>query len=88
LGGKACNINVYFIFTEDAMFWRAIVQLGLIDEFFREVKSKLDVLKASMIKNYVPVGGNVLYLIHCEVCPGFELRALSCLNFCNQFALL
>ncbi|XP_060598089.1 uncharacterized protein LOC132751892 [Ruditapes philippinarum] len=41
---------------EDAMFWRAIVQLGLIDEFFREVKSKLDVLKASMIKNYVPVG--------------------------------
>lgn len=41
---------------EDAMFWRAIVQLGLIDEFFREVKSKLDVLKASMVKNYVPVG--------------------------------
>ena len=39
------------------MFWRAIVQLGLIDEFFREIKSKLDVLKVSMIKNFVPLTG-------------------------------
>lgn len=41
---------------EDTMFWRAIVQLGLVDEFFREIKAKLDVLKANMIKNYVPTG--------------------------------
>ncbi|KAL4218452.1 Glucocorticoid modulatory element binding protein 2 [Mactra antiquata] len=50
------NKNMHDDEDEDAMFWRAIVQLGLIDEFFREVKSKLDVLKASMIKNFVPVG--------------------------------
>lgn len=40
---------------DDKMFWKAIVELGLVDEFFREIKAKLDVLKHSMIKNYVPV---------------------------------
>lgn len=40
---------------EDVMFWRAIVQLGLIDEFFREIKSKLDLLKVTMIKQFVPI---------------------------------
>lgn len=53
-------ITGHLFFAEDAMFWRAIVQLGLIDEFFREVKTKLDILKASMIKNYVPVGGKLM----------------------------
>lgn len=40
---------------DDKLFWKAIVELGLVDEFFREIKSKLDVLKHSMIKNYVPL---------------------------------
>ena len=44
-------------FIDDKMFWKAIVELGLVDEFFREIKAKLDVLKHSMIKNYVPVEG-------------------------------
>ena len=45
------------LFVEDKMFWKAIVELGLVDEFFREIKSKLDGLKHSMIKNYVPIDG-------------------------------
>lgn len=40
---------------DDKMFWKAIVELGLVDEFFREIKSKLDVLKHNLIKNYVPL---------------------------------
>ncbi|KAL3887905.1 hypothetical protein ACJMK2_000292 [Sinanodonta woodiana] len=40
---------------DDQMFWKAIVELGLIDEFFREIKSSLDILKNSMIKNFVPL---------------------------------
>ena len=44
-------------FIDDKMFWKAIVELGLVDEFFREIKSKLDVLKHNLIKNYVPLEG-------------------------------
>lgn len=48
---------VILIILDDVMFWRAIVQLGLVDEFFREVKAKLDVLKADMVRNCVPKEG-------------------------------
>ena len=48
------------LLTDDVLFWRAIVQLGLVDEFFREVKAKLDVLKGEMVKNCVPLEGNCL----------------------------
>ncbi|KAH3748667.1 glucocorticoid modulatory element-binding protein 1-like isoform X2 [Dreissena polymorpha] len=41
--------------SDDVMFWRTIVQLGLIDEFFREIKAKLDVLKGNMVRNCIPL---------------------------------
>lgn len=43
--------------SDDVMFWRTIVQLGLIDEFFREIKAKLDVLKGNMVRNCIPLEG-------------------------------
>ena len=56
---KFCGVIVCLLFsTEDQLFWRAIVQLGLVDEFFREIKSKLDMLKFNMVKNFVNLTGN------------------------------
>ncbi|XP_052762931.1 transcription regulator spe-44-like [Mya arenaria] len=37
---------------DDVTFWRTIIQLGLSDEFFREIKSHLDTLKGNMVKNW------------------------------------
>lgn len=40
---------------EDRLLWQGIVELGLIDEFFREIKASLDLLKNTMVKRLVPV---------------------------------
>ncbi|XP_060076341.1 uncharacterized protein LOC132555968 [Ylistrum balloti] len=40
---------------EDRLLWKGIVELGLVDEFFREIKASLDVLKNGMIKRQVPL---------------------------------
>lgn len=60
------------------MFWKAIVELGLIDEFFREIKSKLDVLKHNLIKNYVPFEGKFLSILDCRSPSLFIIY-----KFCN-----
>lgn len=39
---------------EDRMLWKGIVELGLVDEFFREIKASLDVLKNRMVRRMVP----------------------------------
>lgn len=40
---------------EDRLLWKGIVELGLVDEFFREIKASLDGLKNGMIKRQVPL---------------------------------
>lgn len=40
---------------EDRLLWQGIVELGLIDEFFREIKASLDLLKNTMVKRLVPI---------------------------------
>ncbi|XP_071143043.1 glucocorticoid modulatory element-binding protein 1-like [Mytilus edulis] len=40
---------------EDRLLWQGIVELGLIDEFFREIKASLDLLKNTMVKRLVPL---------------------------------
>lgn len=76
-----------FLHTDDVVFWRAIVQLGLVDEFFREVKARLDVLKANMVKNFVPVDGKAytvyksltkLVAVTTITCQGFEVLDFVC----------
>ncbi|XP_013418388.1 glucocorticoid modulatory element-binding protein 1 [Lingula anatina] len=36
---------------ESQLFWRGIMEVGLLDEFFREIKQGLDTLKNSLIKS-------------------------------------
>lgn len=55
--------------VEDRMLWKGIVELGLVDEFFREIKASLDVLKNRMVRRMVPFEGRVL---HPSVCPDLE----------------
>ncbi|XP_061182858.1 glucocorticoid modulatory element-binding protein 2-like isoform X2 [Saccostrea echinata] len=40
---------------EDRTLWKGIVELGLVDEFFREIKASLDVLKNRMVRRMVPL---------------------------------
>ena len=65
-----------YLFAEDKSFWKAIVELGLVDEFFREIKAKLDGLKHSMIKNYVPIDGKL-------IC--FYIKAIVELGLVDEF---
>lgn len=55
--------------VEDRMLWKGIVELGLVDEFFREIKASLDVLKNRMVRRMVPFEGRIL---HPSVCPDLE----------------
>ena len=63
-----------YLFAEDKSFWKAIVELGLVDEFFREIKAKLDGLKHSMIKNYVPIDGKLICLKTVSICMCYVQR--------------
>ena len=47
----------YFADLEDQKLWKGITELGLIDEFFREIKANLDVFKNAMVRRYVPLAG-------------------------------
>lgn len=47
------------------MFWKGIVELGLVDEFFREIKVLFDVFKNRMVRRMVFFEGRVLYLLVC-----------------------
>ncbi|KAK3088803.1 hypothetical protein FSP39_023903 [Pinctada imbricata] len=40
---------------EDRLLWKGIVELGLVDEFFREIKASLDILKNNMVRRMVPL---------------------------------
>lgn len=51
------------------MLWKGIVELGLVDEFFREIKASLDVLKNRMVRRMVPFEGRIL---HPSVCLDLE----------------
>lgn len=81
------------------MFWKGIVELGLADSFFREIKTSIDNLKNSMIKNYVPLGGNVGYTLNISIYYGYDYDynlvieiffLISCMNdstFHNRFSV-
>lgn len=52
------------------MFWKGIVELGLVDEFFREIKVLFDVFKNRMVRRMVFFEGRVLYLLVCSDLEG------------------
>ncbi|GAB1599709.1 glucocorticoid modulatory element-binding protein 1-like isoform X1 [Argonauta hians] len=41
--------------SESQLFWKGIIELGLADEIFREIKTTLDTLKYNLIRNQCPL---------------------------------
>ncbi|XP_029638206.1 glucocorticoid modulatory element-binding protein 1-like isoform X1 [Octopus sinensis] len=41
--------------SESQLFWKGIIELGLADEIFREIKTTLDNLKYNLIRNQCPL---------------------------------
>ena len=41
-----------FIFSDSHAFWQGILSVGLVDDFFKEIKYGLDALKGDLIKSH------------------------------------
>lgn len=43
--------------TDSSEFWRSITQIGLLDDFIKEIKSAVDNLKTDLLRNRFPAEG-------------------------------
>ncbi len=59
------------MFADSQTFWQGILQVGLIDDFFREIKYGLDALKHELIRSRGAVDGELCHRLCVSICPDF-----------------